>query len=556
MDVDPSPPPATRKRQLTVQVFGATRTLGELPTQVHSDALTAVTKWIREATGRGRPVQLAPARMLAVDTALREGGVFVGGADELAGAISRWHHEQRQEGDAEGINIYYDAFRAEGYTRALVGPQETLTLRCAELVGVLLATQTQASGLPGSAWQGPLVLDLGCGSGLSMRPLSARGCAAIGIDLSIEMLREARRAGAEVVQADASTPLPIRSGCFDALISVSALQFLCEPAAGRSPAERLGTCFTETARVLQKPGGSGSGSVVGGSSAGSVGGSGDGSCGSSGGSESGRRPVVSASPAAAFQFHPAELTEGAPTLVADCAHMAGCAACLVMDHPHRTSARRWFAYVVPCTHTASADPSIAMGTAEAEPASCRSMAASLAGSMAGGVCASPAALCAMHAPFDAACLLSLREWAAREGLPSPRIEPAHEAWLTAEHARAAHRMLRRLRRAEAMALPSTSSGAEGPADAASSGVTCAPSCATAAEGPTHGANAGPKPGPARRKRKDKGMLAPSGEGAPPCAAELTAARALRAKLGIAEGQSLELRVLQERIAEVLDALHS
>jgi len=35
-----------------------------------------------------------------------------------------------------------------------------------------------------------------------------RGCAVIGIDLSLEMLRTARRAGAEVVQADMSQPLP------------------------------------------------------------------------------------------------------------------------------------------------------------------------------------------------------------------------------------------------------------------------------------------------------------------------------------------------------------
>ena len=34
----------------------------------------------------------------------------------------------------------------------------------------------------------------------------------LGIDLSLEMLREARRRGCEVVQADMALPLPLRTG--------------------------------------------------------------------------------------------------------------------------------------------------------------------------------------------------------------------------------------------------------------------------------------------------------------------------------------------------------
>ena len=34
----------------------------------------------------------------------------------------------------------------------------------------------------------------------------------LGMDLSLEMLREARRRGCEVVQADMSLPLPLRAG--------------------------------------------------------------------------------------------------------------------------------------------------------------------------------------------------------------------------------------------------------------------------------------------------------------------------------------------------------
>ena len=42
-----------------------------------------------------------------------------------------------------------------------------------------------------------------------------------------QMLRTARRSGIEVIQADVSRPLPLRSNLFDGAFSVSALQFLC-----------------------------------------------------------------------------------------------------------------------------------------------------------------------------------------------------------------------------------------------------------------------------------------------------------------------------------------
>ena len=204
-----------RSRPLVVHILKASRDLGTLPTALHSDAHTLILGLVRNATGRGKPLALPPPRADAVDAALRKGGKYPGGVEELAAAIGAWQRELHCEGTAEGINSYYDAWRAEGYTAALAGPQEALTLRCAELAG----------RAPSASRHGSL-LDLGCGSGLSMQPLHGAAGALLGVDLSLEMLKRARRAGMEVIQADAARPLPLRAGCFDAVLSVSALQFL------------------------------------------------------------------------------------------------------------------------------------------------------------------------------------------------------------------------------------------------------------------------------------------------------------------------------------------
>jgi 18S rRNA (guanine1575-N7)-methyltransferase len=200
------------------------------------------------------------------------------------------------------------------------------------------------------------------------------------------MLLRARRSGAEVVQADMAKPLPFRPGAFDGAVSVSALQFLCAAADGHSADERLGSCLRETCRVM-----------TGGSSA-----------------------ADSVRPAAAFQFHPTD-AEADPPLVLRAATRAGCAACLVLDHPHHTrpSPRRWFLYCAPLSAAGAAS----------HPTSC------------------PAA-CGAHAPRRCACVLSARDWARSCGQPAPAPSAEHEAWLVAEHVRRAHELLRTLRHVE------------------------------------------------------------------------------------------------------------
>ena len=66
-------------------------------------------------------------------------------------------------------------------------------------------------------------LDLGCGTGIAVEPLSAAGWSVVGVDVSSDQLRVAReRVGeiaVELLQADA-VDLPFADGSFDAVVSL------------------------------------------------------------------------------------------------------------------------------------------------------------------------------------------------------------------------------------------------------------------------------------------------------------------------------------------------
>lgn len=62
-------------------------------------------------------------------------------------------------------------------------------------------------------------LDLGCGSGVAIPFLSKLGWSVVGVDPSEEMLRRARRHGAEMVQARGEV-LPFEDASFDAAVSI------------------------------------------------------------------------------------------------------------------------------------------------------------------------------------------------------------------------------------------------------------------------------------------------------------------------------------------------
>jgi len=158
-------------------MYGQQRSIGDMPTAVHSDTRcahpmtvhgavrasalccegagdqpspccrTLVTAFARAASGRGRPITLPPERVDAVDAALRSAGVFNGVAD-LREAVAGWRRQTRLRADAQGINEYYDSSRSDAYTQRLEGPQTALALRCFELTGL-------------DPLKTPLVLDLG-----------------------------------------------------------------------------------------------------------------------------------------------------------------------------------------------------------------------------------------------------------------------------------------------------------------------------------------------------------------------------------------------------------
>jgi len=105
-----------------------------------------------------------------------------------------------------------------------------------------LKYHTAMKSLPPNARR---ILDLGCGTGMFLKELSRHAEFVAGIDASLEMLRMAnvRRGKAALVLADADQ-LPFADGSFDAVVSVTLLQNMPDPA----------VTIKEVARVL-RPGG-------------------------------------------------------------------------------------------------------------------------------------------------------------------------------------------------------------------------------------------------------------------------------------------------------------
>ena len=139
-------------------------------------------------------------------------------------------HKERPEvsnpGDAAS---HYDTSEAQRYTAVNLKVQHELATRCLELLE-----------LDGGRLAGPLLLlDLGCGSCLSSNVLSAAGHHWIGTDVAREMLLLATKPrvppDGALVHSDMGHGVPLRPGCaLDGAISVSALQWICEPCEPRT----------------------------------------------------------------------------------------------------------------------------------------------------------------------------------------------------------------------------------------------------------------------------------------------------------------------------------
>ncbi|KAF2015705.1 S-adenosyl-L-methionine-dependent methyltransferase [Aaosphaeria arxii CBS 175.79] len=110
-----------------------------------------------------------------------------------------------------------------------------------------------------------MILDVGCGSGLSGEILSASdedGTPGgphvwIGFDISASMLGVAleKEVEGDLFLADAGQGVPFRAGTFDAAISISAIQWLCNAETSEdSPAGRLSRFFNGLYASLRRGG--------------------------------------------------------------------------------------------------------------------------------------------------------------------------------------------------------------------------------------------------------------------------------------------------------------
>eukprot|EP00210_Caulerpa_lentillifera_P001320 g1270.t1 len=141
--------------------------------------------------------------------------------------------------------IFYDEKEAKKYTNnnRIIEVQTALTERALELL--LLPND----GVP------KLLLDLGCGSGLSGEILEQAGHHWIGLDISHAMLTVAleREVDGDLCLADFGNGIPFRPGIFDGAISISAAQWLCNADTSESnPVNRMRTFFRTLYRCLSR----------------------------------------------------------------------------------------------------------------------------------------------------------------------------------------------------------------------------------------------------------------------------------------------------------------
>jgi len=187
--------------------------------------------------------------------------------------------------------IFYNEDEARKYTTnsRMINIQASLTQRALELLAL------PNDGVP------RLLLDIGCGSGLSGEALTEAGHTWVGLDISPAMLDVAvdREVEGDVLLSDMGQGVPFRLGTFDGAISISAVQWLCNAdKSSHDPRRRLKRFFESLYGCLSR----------------------------------GARAVLQVYPENATQ---AEMLVGAAMKV-------GFSGGLVVDYPHSTRAKKYF----------------------------------------------------------------------------------------------------------------------------------------------------------------------------------------------------------------------
>ncbi|MED6194378.1 hypothetical protein PIB30_027887 [Stylosanthes scabra] len=187
--------------------------------------------------------------------------------------------------------IFYDDAEARKYTSSsrIIEIQASLSERALELLDL------PDDGIP------KLLLDIGCGSGLSGEILSENGHHWIGLDISPSMLNVAieRDVEGDLLLGDMGQGLGLRPGVIDGVISISAVQWLCNAdKSSHNPILRLKAFFNSLYRCLAN----------------------------------GAR--------AAFQIYPENINQR--ELILKAAMHAGFAGGIVVDYPHSTKKRKEF----------------------------------------------------------------------------------------------------------------------------------------------------------------------------------------------------------------------
>lgn len=144
--------------------------------------------------------------------------------------------------------LYYNEQESERYAQnsRILEIQQQLSERAYELLGLPNDNTPR------------LLLDLGCGSGISGQVLADNGNLWVGMDISEAMLRIAQHETEEDKNCafflqDLGQGLPFRPGSFDGVVSVSVLQWLCNAdKTSHNPYVRIRKFFTSLLAAMTR----------------------------------------------------------------------------------------------------------------------------------------------------------------------------------------------------------------------------------------------------------------------------------------------------------------